>query len=543
MHCNGAKRLRFANGGFYKLIASLKSLSYSSLHYADLYYICVSKKQIKMKNIKKLFVFAIALVVMASCEKEEKLFTINVICDTERGTVTGGGDYVEGETATITAIAKEGYFFCGWKETKEESSSFSFKVVGSRTITAHFGKIDESQFGTVKVSVTKFGDSLVYEAIPNDNCFFIDWSNDVSVIRRNTWTLKADSKPITANFIKLDNVNFEHGNLSMEITEEGVPMVVPVPDDDYYFWKWSDGTIADKVVERNKEYSFTPIFKPYPEGALHCVFYIDDNRRVIFSKGNLQFNPTLGTHTRADGTVAPGTWRFAEKQYERIDSDSVVSASYDGWIERFAWGTSGWAGSGAKYYQPYDGIYYDIYYSNDSFASLFGPQGINELTGDYAYADWGVYNPISNGGNKPGMWRTLTRDEYVFLIRRRQQNWYSFKERYGGITSNFMLFSDYKRYKEIDKRCGVLVDDYNHNYCIEDCFEQLPIELKELFNKYSLFLCTYLGWEYWTASSSSSNNIRAITNHVVIGGFPNDPIFEYPRNIRHPVRLVMDLDE
>ena len=41
------------------------------------------------------------------------------------------------------------------------------------------------------------------------------------------------------------------------------------------------------------------------------------------------------------------------------------------------------------------------------------------LTGTSANYDWGVYNAISNGGNCPGMWRTLTLEEwnYLFYVR------------------------------------------------------------------------------------------------------------------------------
>ena len=41
------------------------------------------------------------------------------------------------------------------------------------------------------------------------------------------------------------------------------------------------------------------------------------------------------------------------------------------------------------------------------------------MTGTYANADWGVYNAISNGGNVPNQWRTLTQSEwnYVFNYR------------------------------------------------------------------------------------------------------------------------------
>lgn len=34
--------------------------------------------------------------------------------------------------------------------------------------------------------------------------------------------------------------------------------------------------------------------------------------------------------------------------------------------------------------------------------------------------DWGIYNGISNGGNKPGIWRTLTYDEWNYLLNTRK---------------------------------------------------------------------------------------------------------------------------
>ena len=41
------------------------------------------------------------------------------------------------------------------------------------------------------------------------------------------------------------------------------------------------------------------------------------------------------------------------------------------------------------------------------------------MTGTYANADWGVYNPISNGGNQANQWRTLTRLEWDYVFHTR----------------------------------------------------------------------------------------------------------------------------
>ena len=133
-------------------------------------------------------------------------------------------------------------------------------------------------------------------------------------------------------------------------------------------------------------------------GASNALFSVAVDRQVHFSKGNLQYQ------------ASSSTWRFAEHQYDFIgSSNSNISATYTGWIDLFGWGTSGWSGSGATYYQPYD------YNSTTGY----GPSG-NDLTGDYANADWGVFNAISNGGNQVGMWRTLTDGEWWYLFAGRE---------------------------------------------------------------------------------------------------------------------------
>ena len=65
-------------------------------------------------------------------------------------------------------------------------------------------------------------------------------------------------------------------------------------------------------------------------GTEQPTFSIDDvSSKVIFSNGNLQYQPSTNT------------WRFAEHQYDLIDySDySNISSGYTGWIDLFGWGT------------------------------------------------------------------------------------------------------------------------------------------------------------------------------------------------------------
>ena len=172
-----------------------------------------------------------------------------------------------------------------------------------------------------------------------------------------------------------------------------------------------------------------------PQGALSGLFSVSETTQVRFSKGNLQWTST-GTHAVNGGGTEAGTWRFSEHQYDIIGSPSqaatttspqflypgnvsgsdnaYISSSYTGWIDLFTWGTSGW-NSGSIEYQPYSTLPNAVgYCPGDSYRT--------SLVGEYANADWGVYNAISNGGNAPNQWRTLTggtHGEWYYLLERR----------------------------------------------------------------------------------------------------------------------------
>lgn len=132
--------------------------------------------------------------------------------------------------------------------------------------------------------------------------------------------------------------------------------------------------------------------------TMHIVVYSDlfsvsATRKVRFSSGNLQYK------------ASTGTWRFAENQYDYIGENNVnASSGYSGWIDLFGWGTSGYNG-----YAPY-------FKSDQESDYCRGSE-----TPD-SNLDWGVYNAISNGGDKAGVWRTLTESEWTYLLSMRSSS-------------------------------------------------------------------------------------------------------------------------
>ena len=143
--------------------------------------------------------------------------------------------------------------------------------------------------------------------------------------------------------------------------------------------------------------------KLLPPGALVGKFSVASNKQVYFSQGNLQY--------QANNGEGGSTWQFAEDQYTYIGSESGNTTptgrdTQNDWIDLFGWATSGYN----------DKFPYMISTNN----SDYGPGSAVDITGDNAEYDWGVHNAISNGGNAAHQWRTLTRNEWDYLLNTRE---------------------------------------------------------------------------------------------------------------------------
>ncbi len=114
-----------------------------------------------------------------------------------------------------------------------------------------------------------------------------------------------------------------------------------------------------------------------PAGAVNGLFSVAENKQVFFSQGNLQYQ------------ASTDTWRFAENQYDTIGmANANVADAYDGWIDLFGWGTGD------------------------------NPTKMSEEDDYSSFTEWGN-NPVSNGGNTSGLWRSMSKDEFVYLFHER----------------------------------------------------------------------------------------------------------------------------
>ena len=143
-----------------------------------------------------------------------------------------------------------------------------------------------------------------------------------------------------------------------------------------------------------------------PEGTINGLFTINEaGDQVYFSKGNLQYKPSINT------------WRFAENQFDFIGGDNANHNSAEkccNWLDLFAWGTSG-RDHGAICYQPWCSR--NVLEGDTWLYNAYGVDTLNLYDRD-GQADWGC-NAISNGGNEENVWRTLTIEEWDYILEKR----------------------------------------------------------------------------------------------------------------------------
>lgn len=300
---------------------------------------------------------------------------------------------------------------------------------------------------------------------------------------------------------------------------------------------WTRATSADISIEAShikkmKEQNVIVV----PEGALSGLFSVgpgpdntpntDDDDKVYFSKGNLQFNTTTKE------------WRLAENQWDMCDTEPETTGGHHPskgyeensgeWIDLFGWGTSGYQ-HGATCFQPWDTrtttSYYYAYGSSDK--NLYDGDG-----DDKGMADWGMANSISNGGNTKKMWRTLNQEEWEYLIKTRNVQ----GETGQGHTCVFVTLENGVK--------GVVFfhDDYIGNTVnltsIPDGCLFVP-HVGTRTNKETSRVNSggyYWSSSYCTTDISKAYRVRMVNGYVYGVGDTGS------RNLGHSVRLAMDAD-
>ena len=153
------------------------------------------------------------------------LYSIGVSANpNEGGSVSGSGDYLNGQSCTVTATPDEDYMFINWTENNvvvvdnegdPVPASYTFTVNGNRNLVANFGlkrtisvSANPTEGGTVYIgtvgttsAICPQGTNCTVTATPAD--MFINWTEngtEVSTDAEYTFTISAADRNLVANF-------------------------------------------------------------------------------------------------------------------------------------------------------------------------------------------------------------------------------------------------------------------------------------------------------------------------------------------------------
>lgn len=204
-------------------------------------------------------------------------FTLTAEADsTAWGTVVGGGTYHLGDTATIEAIANDGYAFLQWNDSITDNPR-TVVITCDTAFVAHFGlmeynivaTVDPEEAGTVSMNgTTHYGDTLLMEALPNAGFEFRMWNDSVTdnprsivVEHDSTFTALFDRRQFTIEVVS-DHPSWGSVSGGGTFYFGDTIQISASPNLGFAFAGWNDSIYANpRTVVVTEDQSFTAHFE------------------------------------------------------------------------------------------------------------------------------------------------------------------------------------------------------------------------------------------------------------------------------------------
>ena len=380
--------------------------------------------------------------------QQQTTYTITVSANPSNGgTVSGGGTYNQGASCTVHAQAATNYQFTNWTEggtVVSTQANYTFTVNSNRTLVANFitvpTVITTDPVTNIQQTTATGGGNVTNSGGATVTARGVCWSTSSNPTINNSHTTNGTGTgSFTSSITGLTAGTLYHVRAyatnsagtaygaDVTFTTQQVPTytisvyanptnggqvtgggtynygttvnLTANANSGFTFDHWQDGnTNNPRTITVTGNATYTAYFEAQPQvptGAINGKFTINANgAKVYFSNGNLQY---IGSSQ---------TWKFADPQWEVIGT-SQGNTSQATTRDLFGWGTSGY-NHGAVCYQPWS----TSQTNSDYYAYGDYQYNLYDQTGQ---ADWG-YNSISNGGGQEGQWRTLTKEEWVWVL-------------------------------------------------------------------------------------------------------------------------------
>ena len=209
-------------------------------------------------------------------------YTITVAADPPQGgTVSGGGSYHYGDTATLTATANSGYQFQAWSDGSTQNphpvtvtGNADYKAIFSEVGTIYYNvsaNVRPANAGSVDgTGAYPAGTTITLTATANPGYIFSHWNDGIT---SNPRTVTVNSNlSFTANFSQ-GTVTYYSVNLICNSSEGSVEgggfypagstiTIQAIPNEGYFFEKWSDeSTRNPRQITVNNDITLAAFFQ------------------------------------------------------------------------------------------------------------------------------------------------------------------------------------------------------------------------------------------------------------------------------------------
>ena len=277
-------------------------------------------------------------------------FTISVSVNNELyGSVIGGGQYEEGQMATLEAIPNDGYVFSEWDDGNTQNPR-TITVSGNATYTANF-KVEQSSLEN-KYTVSLFsnnnsygtvtgagdyaeGSSAILVAMPTSGYEFEQWNDGntqnprIITVTENI-SFIANFRGIQTNYytITLSPNNNEFGSVmgNGEYAKGEKATLIAIPASGYMFVQWNDGNTSNPreiTVTTNVQY-IASFEKAIFVGSDYRVTTISSNKEQGTVIGGGSYSP-LSTVTLA--AVPVKGYQFVQWNDGNTDNPRVITVT------------------------------------------------------------------------------------------------------------------------------------------------------------------------------------------------------------------------
>ena len=324
-------------------------------------------------------------------------YTIVLSTDIEKGSVSGGGLYEDGEIVRISATPKVGYLFARWSDGNTENPR-KITVESELSLTAEFTAVcrlsvlsNDATMGTVKGS-GEYAEStiVILSALPNEGFQFARW-NDGSTENPRPMTVMDDTE-LTAEFLPLHSLSVAADNTTTGIVEgsgeyaEGTVVILSaLPNEGFQFARWNDGNTENpRPVTVMEDTELTAEF----ETGSHRLSVRSGNEDMGNVTALLTATPNTGyqfIHWN-DGDISnPRTIAISENidLIAKFEAKATNTDAISNDNERISViGRTLYVENGGKTYRIYNTIGQLVYTGNDSEVSLSNPGIYTVCTGN-----------------------------------------------------------------------------------------------------------------------------------------------------------------